>query len=381
MLKTKLHLPSSAVAAALLGLSLMATGLAHAQPERADPFAEPTQAEIDALNADIESMDVMRRFGRADAPAKPENAIRLANYNLLNLFDWVDDPTLSGDDEDIDDAKPLHELLAVTRAIRAVNADVLCLQEIESREALVWFRDTYLEGMGYDHVASIDAGDDRGIEQAILSRYPVENLQVWPDLPLGGVHPAEYGRGENWYAGQPLLIRRSPLKADIRLPADPTNPDAGERVLTVFVLHHKSGGPAAYWREAESKAVLGLVEEVIRAHPDRAVLLMGDFNAQTRDASVKTYLSNGFNDIFAQHAQTDEIITHESGRRIDLILANDAAMSQLLADKAFVYGTAARPQGMNWRDLPTFPGMASDHYPVVVDLVPLATPQSEAKGG
>jgi endonuclease/exonuclease/phosphatase family metal-dependent hydrolase len=149
----------------------------------------------------------------------------------------------------------------------------------------------------------------------------------------------------------------------------------------VFVVHHKSGGPAAYWREAESKAVLGLVQEVTMANRDRAVLILGDFNAQPRDASVKTYLDNGFHDIFAKHAQSPAIITHESGRRIDLILANDAAMAQLLTDRAFVLGTAARPQGVNWRDMPTFTGMASDHYPTVVDIAPVATPQSEAPGG
>lgn len=375
------------LAVALLAFGVLSSGLANAQPAftettpetAAETYTQPTQAEIDALNADIEAMDVMRRFGVAQAPAKPDNAIRIANYNLLNLFDWVDDPTLTGDQDDMNSAKPLHELVAVARAIRAVNADVLCLQEVESHDALVWFRDTFLDGMGYDHVASIDAGDARGIEQSILSRYPVDNLQVWPNLPLGGVHPAEYGRNENWFAGQPLLIRRSPLKADIHLPADPTNPDAGQRTLTVFVVHHKSGGPAAYWREAESKAVLGLAREVTKAHPDRAVLIVGDFNAQPRDASVKTYLEYGFNDIFAKHPQANAIVTHESGRRIDLILANDAAMAQLLANKAFVFGTAARPDGVNWRQMPTFTGMASDHYPVVVDLATLPKPQSDAR--
>ena len=88
----------------------------------------------------------MRRFGGDEVPAKTNGAFRLTTYNIENLFDDVDDPTLTDRNEDIDDTKPHHELLAAARAIREVNADVLCLQEIESREALDWFIDRIERG-------------------------------------------------------------------------------------------------------------------------------------------------------------------------------------------------------------------------------------------
>ena len=317
-----------------------------------------------ALLAEIEAADPMRRFGVADAPAKPAGAVRIATYNILNLFDDDDDPALSGRYEDIDDTKPLHERLAVARAIRELDADVLCVQEIESVAALTEFRDEFLADMGYKHIASVDAGDERGIEQAVLSRKPIVHTQNWVRKPLGGVHPENYGpSGKNWYAGQPIVFHRSPLRVDVDL----GTPDAPQ-IVTLFVVHHKSGRYSAYWRDAEAAGTAELLKDLQVEHPDRPVLVLGDFNALTTDPSVQTYLKAGFDDIFAKRSGGDEAVSHESGRRIDLILANGPAMAQLLADQAFVLGTAARPGGIDWRDLPTFVGLASDHYPVAVDF-------------
>ena len=343
---------------ALPGVALLAAIAAPALAQTV--VAEPvTDEAIRIAEAEVASMDSLRRYGVGEAPAQPDGTLRVAVYNVMNLFTEDD----AGENAE---PKPLHELVAVARAIREVDADVLLLQEVGSPGSLEWFRDRFLAGMGYDHAAAPDAGDDRGIRQAVLSRHPIVHTEVWPRMELGGVHPDLYGSQPNWHAGEPILLRRSPLRADVAIP----DPEAGEdatRIVTFFVVHHKSGRFSAYWREAEAKGVLGLVRAVTEAHPDRPVFVAGDFNAQTTDESVKTYLNAGFHDIFAKHPRTNAVVTHESGRRIDLILANGPAMSQMLSEQAFVLGTAARPEGINWRDLPTFPGLASDHYPVVVD--------------
>lgn len=307
----------------------------------------------------------MVRFGAAEAPAKGEGVVRLCTYNVENLFDGLDDPAYSGRNEDLDDEKPLHELEAVARAIREADADILCLQEIESLEALTAFRDAHLEGMGYDHIASIDAGGPRGIEQAVLSRFPIVNAQNWPGLELGGVHPELYGSQQNWNAGKPLTFRRSPLRVDIEVPTG-----EGSSVWTVFVVHHKSGFGAAYWREAEAKGMVGLIETLQQDEPGRPIVVLGDFNAQISDASVKTYLDAGFESADGLASKPgDRFVTHESGRRIDHILVNEAASGHIQDGSGFVLGTQARPAGIDWRDLATFDGYAADHYPVCVDLV------------
>ncbi len=338
------------------------------------PLAEAPADLLASLEAEVVAMDSLRRFGIATAPAKPEGSVRIATYNILNLFDAHDDPALTGDMDDAGMTKPLHESVAAARAIRAVNADILCLQEVESLEALTEFRDALLADMGYTHIVSLaESGDDRGIENAVLSRFPIVHTQIWPGLELGGVHPDKYGNQENWFAGQPVAFRRSPLRVDIQLPGH-------EQPWTLFVVHHKSGRFSEYWREAESRAVVGFVGEITKEHPNRPVLVLGDFNSEPSAPGVRNYLNAGFDEIFANRPQTNAVITHESGRRIDLILANPAARAQLLADKAFVLGTAARPAGISYRDLPTMPGIASDHYPVVVDTVPSGASQKSSSG-
>ena len=153
------------------------------------------------------------RLGQAKPNPKSPDVIRVATYNLLNLFDNRDDPALSGDAEDIDDAKPEDQKKAAADAIRRLDADVLGLEEIESYDALSDFVHEYLDGMGYDYIVSIDVGQERGIEQAVISRFPITEAMVWPHLPLGGVHPDLYGSKPNQYAGQPVMCRRSPLRS------------------------------------------------------------------------------------------------------------------------------------------------------------------------
>jgi endonuclease/exonuclease/phosphatase family metal-dependent hydrolase len=356
-----------AALAALAATALWATALPVAEPttEPAEPpLAEAPAELLAALEKTVVEMDMLRRFGIAEAPAKAAGSVRIAAYNVLNLFDTHDDPALTGDQDDAGMTKPLHESVAVARAIRAIDADILCLQEVESLQALTEFRDTLLADMGYEHIVSLgEAGDDRGIENAVLSRFPIVHTQIWPGMELGGIHPDKYGTQENWFAGQPVAFRRSPLRVDVQIPGS-------DEPWTLFVVHHKSGRFSEYWREAEAKAVVGFMGEITREHPDRPILVLGDFNAEPDAPSVRQYVSSGLDDIFANRPKTDAIVTHESGRRIDLILANPAAKAQLLADKAFVLGTAARPAGVSFRDLPTMPGIASDHYPVVVDTAP-----------
>ncbi|GJM18005.1 MAG: hypothetical protein DHS20C14_02180 [Phycisphaeraceae bacterium] len=373
-MRTRISLIIALACGSAVGMSAFA---GHPEHPEAVAEAQPAAPEVDELA----KFDSMRRFGIAEAPAKTPGAIRVATYNVENLFDDVDDPALSGDNEDIDDEKPEHELRAVARAIQKLDADVLCVQEIESYDALVAFRDAYLSGMGYEHVVSIDAGTDRGIEQGVLSRFPLGEGRNWPREKLGGVHPDKYGNNENWNAGQPLAFRRSPMLVDVTVPAGSAGNDE-DYAFTVAVVHHKSGRHAGYWREAEAKKLASILTELSAQSPSANVLVLGDFNAEVRDESVKTYFRAGFTDVFESESKAgDAVTTHESGRRIDLILANRAIGAELVAGSGFVLGTPARPKQVDWRTLPTFEGYAADHYPVAVDLRPVEAVGTSDAGG
>lgn len=322
------------------------------------------------------------RFGSPSPIAKPAGALRIAVYNVENLFDDFDDPELSGKHDDKGITKPESQCAAAAAAIRAIDADVIGLTEIESKQALLWFRDKYLADMGYQHVASPDAGDERGIEQSVLSRYPITEEKNWIRLPLGGTHPEKWGSGANHNAGQPITFHRSPLAVTISVPADAagryTGPDGRKYEsskpyeVTLVVVHQKSGQPGAYWREREATKTVELVKEMQSSNPDRNIIIMGDFNARPEDRAMKIYTDAGLIDLFAHRKRGDNTyITHESGRPIDYILLTPSVEKELIRETRFILGTPARPAGVDYRVTPGPEGYASDHYPLVMDLVPV----------
>lgn len=367
-------------AAMLAESSLRAQPAKTTQPERPDT---PPRREIPALPP-AKPVVGEHRFGLREAKPRTPGAFRLATYNVENLFDEVDDPTLIGDQDDLPMAKPAPQREAIAAAIRAIDADVLALEEIESKEALIWFRDLYLSDMGYEHVESIDAGDDRGIENGVLSRFPISNPRVWVGMDLGGVHPDTYGdRGAaNWLAGEPLKFRRTPLCVDVTVPA---GTDLGGAKLekpyefTLFALHHKSGGGSGYWREAEAKRVVELASEIGAAQPNRPVAIVGDFNAVPTDKVLQIYRDAGMVDTLGSRAaapgrgvsispEAAAFITHASERTIDFVLVNKALATNLVPDSAFVLGTLILPKGVDYRSVTPPAGYGSDHFPVVVDI-------------
>lgn len=332
-----------------------------------------TTADTILASSQVRTDSDAPRLGLSEAPAKADGAVRVATYNILNLFDEHDNPALTGRFDDMHSsreglrAKPTSQLEAVADAIRRLDADVIGLQEIESFDALEAFNANYLADLGYQYVVSIDVGQERGIEQAVLSRYPIREARVWPNMPLGGVHPEKYGSGENWYAGEPIAYRRSPLFVRVEIPAQGSE---GSFELELFVIHQKSGFPAAYWREAESEGLVKLINDRLSVNPDANIAVLGDFNATPDAQSIRTYLDAGLTLTMESHGTGATEPTHESDRAIDFIFVNDNLKSRLVPDSAFILGTPLRPSGADYRTTPAPAGFAADHLPVAVDFFP-----------
>ena len=314
--------------------------------------------------------------GTQQTPARTDDSVRIASYNILNLFDDIDDPSLEGDADDCHSrdktvrAKPVEQNKAVAEAIREIDADVIALQEIESFDALIRFREDHLQGLGYEHVASVDVGYYRGVEQSIISRFPIKDVRVWPGAELGGVHPELWNGRPNRYAGDTLRWRRSPLMVTVEVPAGAKGNDEAYD-MTLYVVHHKSGRGNDYWREAEADKVLALIEEQQKADPDANIVVLGDFNARPDDFSVTKYFQAGITSIFDHSSSDASLYTHESARTIDFILTSESMSKEIVEGSAFVHSVPLRPRGSDWRTTAPPAGYASDHLPVVVDIVPV----------
>lgn len=316
------------------------------------------------------------RYGVPKAPAKPREAIRIATYNTLNLFDDHDDPALRGDMDDITMTISPDRAASLATAIKALDADVLALQEVESEAAVKWFRDRWLKGLGYDHVVSRDVGNPRGIENAILSRFPIKDVKTYVDLNLDSLKRD----GEGWTprpSDAPpqgrLRFARSPLAVEVEVP----RPNGEPYRLTLFSIHHKAGRDFNFQRESEALGIASIARDIMKSDPSRNIVLLGDFNAAPWDKSTRVYLASGFTDTLAHRTtersspESRRYRTHESERVLDYILLNSAAFRELIPGSAFVLGTLHPGDRYDYRNDTPPKGYASDHYPVAIDLVPV----------
>jgi endonuclease/exonuclease/phosphatase family metal-dependent hydrolase len=67
------------------------------------------------------------------------------------------------------------------KVIKALNADVLCVVEIENRDLLGHFNSQVLGSKRFDHHMLIDGNDDRGIDVGILSNLPIHDIRTHVD--------------------------------------------------------------------------------------------------------------------------------------------------------------------------------------------------------
>jgi predicted extracellular nuclease len=154
------------------------------------------------------------------------------------------------------------------QTIKELDADVIALQEVENLDTLRKFRTEYLGGRkSYPYAIVIDGNDPRRIDVAVLSRYPLTNIQT---------HSHLWSTELRWY-----LFPRDCLVADVQGPANFT--------VTLFVNHFKSmldksdsdngRKNTQHKRVVQSRAVKQIVTARFGTeagtHP---FVIMGDFN-------------------------------------------------------------------------------------------------------
>lgn len=202
------------------------------------------------------------------APAP--NTFRIASYNVKNLFDNVDDP--NKDDEGTP-AKPASELKALAAVIDDSQADVLSLQEVENIEVLTEFRDKYGLAEEYPHVVLVEGNDRRGIDVALMSKYPITNVKSHKDEVFDV--PGQEPRG----------FLRDLMQADIEIPKY-----GPVRFFSAHLASKLGGERADAMREAEAGAARAIIKEEVRDFPGQKYVVMGDFNDSPDSKSVQTLL-------------------------------------------------------------------------------------------
>ncbi|MBF2055578.1 MAG: endonuclease/exonuclease/phosphatase family protein [Candidatus Sericytochromatia bacterium] len=332
----------------LLSLGLMAASPAACGTPQAMPMAQFNRF---AASQPQMMMAQNRMRGFSDTAAA-STKLRIASYNIRNLFDGVPMPGGSAEK-----AKPEKELVALGEAMRHINADVIALQEVENKEVLAQFRDRYIRELGYREMVLVEANDPRGIDVALISRYPVVDVKSHKDVRF----PVPGQQEQQGFSRDLLQVRVQ----------GPNN-----YLFTAFVVHLKSQHGAEVAdakRFAEADQINRIVRRFQEQNPKENVVVLGDFNDVVDAAEIASVVNTrisglGLYDIIHEEFGVQPwVFTYHPQKyrsRIDYILLNQNMKNEYIPRSVQLY--KPRKEGEQWQQLYFYD--ASDHIPITIDL-------------
>jgi predicted extracellular nuclease len=223
------------------------------------------------------------------APVEPPDRLLVATYNVENLFDLVDEPR--NDEGEFtpapgrwDAARLTVRLQRLSQVFRVLDADVVSVNEVENEEILVQLRDAIAGNGGprYGYVAVANSRDPRGIDVALLSKYPIVLEQ---GHPINVRHECQGRDGPvvldgSWPEARPIL------QVDLNLEGDAA-PE-----LTLLANHWKAKGRDSFpctdeeHRRRSARQVVDIVGRLAAANPERGIVVLGDFNTWEFEAPL-----------------------------------------------------------------------------------------------
>lgn len=284
------------------------------------------------------------------------NDVRGKNDKAVGAGEWLGWVELTRDK--VDDAAVEN----TARVISDINADIICLIEIENRPALQKFHDDLLLKQfllpagksGYDFILLIDGNDERGIDVSLMSRLPV----LWL---------CSHIQEKTMYNDQQVpTFSRDCLEAQIKL--------SDEKRLHLMVNHFKSMGYSPPNDPQSNRRRQGQVErvaELVGAHnlQQEYVVVAGDFNSPADSPSLSPLLQKeGLYNVNLQLEESQRG-TYRTGKdQLDYLLVSDELKSDL--QNVHIERRGMYPS-KKWPHYDTVTGRrteASDHSAVVADF-------------
>lgn len=275
---------------------------------------------------------------------------RVATYNLEN---YLDQPT-----ESRTHPKSAAAKAKIRENIRALNPDVLAIQEIGTTSALMELRDSLkAEGLNFPYWEHV-TGFDTNIHVAVLSRFPFSARRPHTNETF-------------LLGGRRFRVSRGFVEVDVSVNAHYS--------FTLISAHLKSKRPVGNADEAEqrleeAKLLRKIIETDLAANPNANLIVLGDLNDTHDSPPVKTIIGrrgkhklvdtrpaerNGDNTPSANPAWEPRDITwthfygvEDTYSRIDYILLSPAMAREWIKSETYVLTLA------NW-------GVGSDHRPLV----------------
>jgi endonuclease/exonuclease/phosphatase family metal-dependent hydrolase len=200
-------------------------------------------------------------------------AFRVATYNIENYLDATSPKGC---------VKSAESKAKVRESIRAINPDVLALQEVGSVETLLELRDSLkAEGLDFPHWEHV-TGSDADLHVAILSRFPFAARRPYTEDSFE-------------LNGQRFRVRRGFAEVDVQV-----NPGYQ---FTLFAAHLKSrnavpDGDAAGLRLGEARLLRAKIDARLAKGAEAKIIVLGDFNDTEDSAVVQTIRGAGGGELF-----------------------------------------------------------------------------------
>jgi len=228
--------------------------------------------------------------------------------------------------------------------------DIICLQEVESLQALRAFNEHHLGGH-YAYAALIDCRDLRQIDVGILSTKPIVSLNTNIDL----VDAAD--------AGFPWLFSRDCLEVTVELKK------SGSRLLTVFINHFKSKlvqGDTAQEREAASERAVEkrtrqakMVRKLLKDrfagadYNKQLFAVVGDLNDQPRSGALNRLVSHANLENVLDRLPADQRWTHYYKSKGQVSQFDYLLLSPALSQACGGASPTVNRAGLGFRELST----------------------------
>ncbi|MEL7169893.1 MAG: endonuclease/exonuclease/phosphatase family protein [Bacteroidota bacterium] len=193
------------------------------------------------------------------------DTVRVATYNVENFVDAFDNPYIDNDRENAPDLDALAEKGRLfAEAIRALDADVLSIQEIESEQQLKLLADALFPEMGYRFFASTESPNWYQ-NVVVMSRLPLGPLTSFSDVWT----PIEGQTNDDGTPATTSLVNHRLFAVEVRARPDYT--------FTLIAAHLKAGRGERNegWRLGQINLLRSYLATL---PPETNVLLAGDLN-------------------------------------------------------------------------------------------------------
>ncbi len=254
------------------------------QPKNPSPFKENTfvspvkeAGEISLMTFNVENMfDNTHDEGTFDytnLPLAEKNHPDVQNYCASITSEHYKKECL---EKDWTDEAVEFKLSQIEKTIRftekGLGPDIIFLAEVENIKILNRLANTNLKGLGYKSRVLIEGPDTRGIDPAILSKFPVKGTPILHIIPYQESDPEKLKNA---------LKSRGIIEATFILPND--------RDLTVMAVHFPSQANPSDWRRQAATFLKLKMQEY--QNQGRAVIAGGDFNIIKTEESDRGYFS------------------------------------------------------------------------------------------